>query len=107
MIAVPEHNGFMPAFLKNVIDWLSRLSTTETGFFGTHNIPVLLLSTSPGANGGATSLQTLHSLMPWWGAEVKATFSLGCFGTHYIEGQFTSDTDLTLKRLATEFEGML
>jgi NAD(P)H-dependent FMN reductase len=50
-ISSPEHNGGTPAFLKNIIDWLSR---RKKNVF--NNKPVLLLSTSPGKKGGATNL---------------------------------------------------
>ncbi|MBN3495711.1 NADPH-dependent FMN reductase [Vibrio neptunius] len=104
IFSVPEHNGFMPVFLKNVIDWLSRIATKDTGFFGTPNVPVLLLSTSPGANGGATSLQTMKSLMPWWGAEVTAAYSLGNFNTHFLNEKFAHETTLVIKQLVSDFE---
>ena len=107
VLAVPEHNGFMPAFLKNTIDWLSRMATKDTGFFATPNIPVMLLSTSPGGNGGATGLETLKNLMPWWGGEVKQCLSLGDFFDHCPNGEFTQESSQTLKQLALAFEADL
>lgn len=77
IIASPEHNGSMPAVFKNTIDWLSRLATSEDPIF--FKKPVLLLSTSPGANGGATSIATLTQLMPWWGASSVSSYSLGSY----------------------------
>jgi len=44
IIASPEHNGGTPAFLKNILDCLSRRGDKVFD-----NKPVLLLSTSPGA----------------------------------------------------------
>ena len=74
MIAIPEHNGYPPAFFKNIIDWMSR---KERKFFG--DKPTLLLSTSPGGKGGANSLNRLVQSMPHWGAQVVDTYSLGGF----------------------------
>ncbi|MFW5851739.1 MAG: NADPH-dependent FMN reductase [Bacteroidota bacterium] len=64
ILACPEHNGSLPAFFKNIIDWISRI---EKNIFG--NKPVLLLTTSPGKTGGETVNKTLQILLPRWGAQ--------------------------------------
>ncbi|MEM7619563.1 MAG: NAD(P)H-dependent oxidoreductase [Pseudomonadota bacterium] len=74
IISCPEYNGSMPAIFKNMIDWLSRM---ERKVF--QDKPVALFSTSPGGNGGATNLENLAKLMPWWGAKVVGTLSIGNF----------------------------
>lgn len=74
MISVPENNGSMPAIFKNLIDWISRM---DGKIF--QEKPVLLLSTSPGKTGGKTNLDNLEKLLPWWGGQVAASFSLGGF----------------------------
>jgi NAD(P)H-dependent FMN reductase len=78
MIASPEHNGLPPAFFKNTLDWLSRI---EPKIFG--DKPMLLLSTSPGQNGGASNLRILAELMPQWGGQVVDRYSLPAFHHHY------------------------
>ena len=78
IIASPEHNGLMPAILKNTIDWLSRVGGKFLG-----NKPVALLSTSPGATGGANNLKVMSHLLPWWGGQVVDTFSLGSFNEKF------------------------
>ena len=40
---------------------------------------VVLLSTSPGANGGATALKAVSSLVGWWGADLVDAISIGSF----------------------------
>lgn len=75
LIASPEHNGMPPAFLKNILDWLSRAEGEK--FF--QDKKVVLLSTSPGGYGGANNLKNLKNIMPYWGAEVVATYSLPAF----------------------------
>lgn len=89
ILSVNEHNGNPSAYCKNLIDWLSRL---ELQFLA--NTQVLLMSTSPGKKGGARSLAVVHKLLPRFGAEIAATFSLPAFYDHFAEG---SITDKTLK----------
>ncbi|WP_286234011.1 NADPH-dependent FMN reductase [Thalassotalea sediminis] len=107
IIASPEHNGSMPAFLKNVIDWLSRLTTPGNPFFGDTVKPVLLMSTSPGPTGGATNIKTMAELMPWWGGEVKGTYSLGGFFDKYTDGQFDQETDRAISDVINTFEATI
>lgn len=104
IIASPEHNGSMPAFLKNTIDWLSRLAEPGQPFFGDTRKPVLLLSTSPGATGGATNIKTMAELMPWWGGDVKGTYSLGSYYEKFSDGKFDLETDQQLTDLVSLFE---
>lgn len=90
VLASPEHNGSMPAMLKNAIDWLSR-TPREGRFFAR---PVALLSTSPGGRGGATNLGALSSVMPHWGAEVLGSFSLPSFRSAWdVEAGAVKDTE--------------
>lgn len=74
IIASPEHNGLIPAFFKNILDWLTRI---DQNIF--MDKPVLLLSTSPGQGGGKNNLSILSETMPFWGAEIIGTYSLGNF----------------------------
>ncbi|MFO7867857.1 MAG: NADPH-dependent FMN reductase [Bacteroidales bacterium] len=64
ILACPEHNGSLPAFFKNIIDWMSRIEKNICG-----DKPVLLLTTSPGKTGGETVNKTLQTLLPRWGAQ--------------------------------------
>jgi NAD(P)H-dependent FMN reductase len=74
IIAVPEHNGLMPAFFKNTMDWLSRV---DRKFFS--NKPIILLSTSPGAGGGRRGLEILKKFIGYFDGKVLGTFSLPLF----------------------------
>ncbi|MEH6448318.1 MAG: NAD(P)H-dependent oxidoreductase [Oleispira sp.] len=103
IIASPEHNGSMPAVFKNTIDWLSRMVEPMQPFFGDEKKSVLLLSTSPGPTGGKNGLAHLASLMPWWGGDVKATYSLGSFYDHFLEGKLSSGIDHELTLVVDEF----
>lgn len=86
IIASPEHNGSTPAFFKNIIDWLSRRSKNVFG-----NKPLLLMSTSPGKNGGITNRSLLEKQLPFMGAFIAATFSLPSFRHTMQKGQLNGD----------------
>jgi len=96
IIATPEHNGSIPAVFKNTVDWLSRMANKEQPTF--FKKPVLLLSTSPCANGGATNLAALTQLMPWWGASTVASYSLVSYFDNTVESQLVTKE---AERLAT------
>lgn len=88
IIASPEHNGLLSAFLKNIIDWLSRV---DQKFFG--DKPVMLMSASPGEYGGASHLQTLGNLMPYWAGNLTSVYSLGDFKNKFnVENSTISDS---------------
>lgn len=100
VLASPEHNGLPSAFLKNTIDWLSRI---DQRFFG--DKPVLLLSTSPGATGGSTHLEILANLVQRWGGQVVGRFSLGSFQNNFDDGTKTlnnSKEEESLKKLVID-----
>ena len=101
IFAIPEHNGGSPAVFKNLIDWLSRIGEqSDTIFAGK---PVLLLSTSPGANGGATNLASLTQLLPWQGAKVINAFSLGSFYDVVVNGRLLAEQDEQLNTVISDF----
>jgi chromate reductase len=106
MIASPEHNGMMPAFFKNMMDWLSR-----AGGKIFQEKPVLLMSTSPGPRGGQTNLQNMKNVFPYWGATaVFADFSVGSFFQAYdaAAGTFTNPEDeARLQEAVTAYETYL
>ena len=96
IIACPEHNGATPAAFKNLIDWGSRYANKQS-----HNLfddkPVLLLSTSPGPNGGASNLALLAKLLPWQGANIVGQYSLGNYGQHFTDGKADAETQTALR----------
>lgn len=86
IISSPEHNSLMPAFFKNILDWLSR---TGVKYFNTN--PILILATSPGKGGGAKVLRTLESILPYTGGQVVGTFGLPAFNDNFQNGRIVSD----------------
>ncbi len=89
IISVNEHNSNPSAYFKNVLDWLSRL---ERKFLeDTH---VLLMATSPGKRGGMGSLEVIEKLLPRFGANVCATFSLPSFYDNFDTEKGIANTEL-------------
>lgn len=78
IISLNEHNGNPSAYFKNVLDWLSRL---ERKFL--LDKKMFLMSTSPGKRGGIGALGVVESLLPRFGAEIVATFSLPSFHENF------------------------
>jgi NAD(P)H-dependent FMN reductase len=63
VVATPEYNGQLPPYLKNLLDWVSRLphvrEDAANAFAGR---PVLLCSASTGASGGALAIPHARAL---------------------------------------------
>ncbi len=78
MISVNEHNGMVSAFFKNILDWLSRL---DRNFLA--NKKILLVSTSPGARGGASSLEYTKGILPRFGGKIIDSFSFPSFKDNF------------------------
>ncbi len=104
ILSSPEHNGSIPAALKNAIDWISRMQKPIL-----LDKPILLMSTSPGERGASTNLETLSNLMPWWGGKLITTYSLGKFQEHYNEeaNTLSEQEDAKLKEAVSSFEAAL
>jgi len=82
IISVPEHNGNLPAFFKNILDWLSRF---DRHFLS--GIKILLMSTSPGSRGARSSLRAAEIILLKFNGEIITTFSLGFFNRDFAEGE--------------------
>jgi NAD(P)H-dependent FMN reductase len=74
IISSPEHNGSIPTFFKNTLDWLSR-----QGGKIFQEKSVVFLAASPGARGGASVLQHLLEVMPHRGAKIVGGHGVGMF----------------------------
>ena len=71
VVASPEYNGQLTPFLKNLVDWVSRLSYTSSRFEPVFcDRPVLLCSASTGWSGGAVGLPHARSLFGYVGSVV-------------------------------------
>ncbi|RVT77322.1 NADPH-dependent oxidoreductase [Flavobacterium sufflavum] len=78
VVSMAENNGNYSAAFKNLYDWCSRI---EGKVF--QGKPMLLMATSPGGRGGASSLEIAKNAFPRYGADVKATFSLPSFDANF------------------------
>jgi NAD(P)H-dependent FMN reductase len=78
IISTPEHNANLPAFFKNVLDWLSR---TKVKFLAGKK--VLIMSTSNGQGGAAKAAGLMDRPVRYAGGEIFETFSLPGFKDHF------------------------
>lgn len=81
VLSMAEHNGLPTAAFKNLWDWSSRLEKKMW-----QNKPLFLLATSPGARGGANVLRVTKEMMPHFGGNIVATFSLPEFYKNVKDG---------------------
>ena len=75
VVASPEYNGHLSPYLKNTVDWVSRLSRIDAHFAKENPFrgkPVLLASASTGWSGGLLGLQSARSVFSYLGCLVTA-----------------------------------
>jgi NAD(P)H-dependent FMN reductase len=74
VLSLAEYNGMITTAFKNVWDWASRIDMKIW-----QNKPMLLMAASPGGRGGANALKITRELLPHFGGNVIADFSLPRF----------------------------
>ena len=73
IVVSPEYNGQPSAYIKNLMDWVSRLAYTHPEIKNPFlDKPVLLASASTGTFAGIVGLENLASLMRYIGGLVMA-----------------------------------
>lgn len=77
-ITTNEHNQNLSAFLKNVLDWLSRI---ELKFLT--NRKVFILSTSEGRRGALGANESLQKLVVRFGCEIYEWFAFPSFNENF------------------------
>jgi chromate reductase, NAD(P)H dehydrogenase (quinone) len=71
VVASPEYNGQLTPYLKNIIDWVSRLAYIDPTFKNPFiDKPVLLCAASTGSSGGAMGIPSARALFGYVGAMV-------------------------------------
>lgn len=92
VLAVNEHNSLPSAYFKNMIDWLSRLDKN----FLLHK-KIFLIATSGGKRGAMSALEVVKNLLPRFGGEIVATFSLPSFEENFDETKGIINKELAEK----------
>ena len=75
VVASPEYNGHLSPYLKNTVDWVSRLPRIDANYANESPFrgkPVLLASASTGWTGGLLGLQSARSVFSYLGCLVTA-----------------------------------
>lgn len=73
IFVTPEHNGFIPAFAKNIIDWMTRDEQYGRNQFLKGLNGVICCVTPATAGGGKTVLELLDKFLSFSGLNVKGT----------------------------------
>lgn len=69
VVASPEFNGLPTPYLKNIVDWVSRLPRVDAAFGNAFlDRPALLCSASTGWSGGSVAMPALRALFGYVGA---------------------------------------
>lgn len=87
VLSLAEHNGMLTAAFKNLWDWASRIDVKIW-----QDKPMLLLSASPGGRGGASALKTTKDLLPHFGGNIIADFSLPRFYSNFGPDGLSDET---------------
>ena len=74
LISYAEHNGTYTSAFKNIFDWCSRISMKVF-----QDKPMIIMSTSPGGNGGANVLKTATEAAPHFGADLRGSLAVARF----------------------------
>lgn len=96
LVSLPEHNGTYSTAFKNVFDWVSRIKDRTVW----NEVPMLLMSTSPGGRGGAGVLEAASKRFPFHGGNIVETFSLPFFNDNFDKAEqkiSNSEKDSELK----------
>lgn len=75
VVASPEYNGHVSPYLKNTVDWVSRITHIDPEYAGANPFrekPLLLASASTGWTGGVLGLQDARSIFAYLGCLVSS-----------------------------------
>jgi NAD(P)H-dependent FMN reductase len=78
IISTPEHNSLMPAFFKNILDWLSR-----TGVKYLAEKKIIIMSTSDGGRGAVGAAESVEKMLSRADGSVTHQFNLPHFTKNF------------------------
>ena len=104
IISLAEHNGSYTAAFKNIYDWISVIENDVWS-----SKPILLLSTSTGARGGKTILETAHKRFSIDYIHPIPFFSLPNFYDNFSETEGIKSSSLNdkFKFILSKFQSIL
>ena len=101
VVSMAENNGNYSAAFKNVFDWCTRIRKDVF-----QDKPMLLMATSTGVRGASSVLGIAKNAFPFYGGNIKATFSLPSFDANFDikNGKIsTAELDNQLKEIVKNF----
>jgi chromate reductase len=102
VVSMAENNGNYSVAFKNVFDWCTRINAKVF-----QEKSMLLMATSTGAKAGASVLRIAKDAFPYYGGNIKATFSLPSFDSNFdIENGEISNPEFNkqLKEIVRNFQ---
>lgn len=102
VIATNEHNGYMSAFFKNILDWMSR-----TEMKSLEGKTVFVLSSSPGGGGGASANANLSKILGYFGGNVTDNLTIGSFYDVFDLGSHTFKNEEVKSELHQKMQGFI
>ncbi len=106
IISLAENNGAYTVAFKNIFDYISVIPERKA-FWG--DKPTFVMATSPGPRGGASVLNLAKTTLPYYGANVIETFSLGSFYENFnaesgiINAEFATELNTKIEKIKTDF----
>ena len=93
VISFAEHNGSYTAAYKNLFDWTSRVGGKVY-----QDKPVVMFAASPGPGGAGSVLAMAEASAPYFGANVKASFSFPSFYDNFdLENGRVSNPEIRMQ----------
>jgi chromate reductase len=113
IVASPEYNGHASPYLKNTLDWVSRLPRINEKYASSNpfrNKPLLLVSASTGWTGGILGLQDARSIFSYLGSLILANQICVADADHWMDdGTYKFETAFAahIERVISEFQSLI
>ena len=110
VVASPEYNGQLTPYLKNIVDWVSRLAYIDPAFDNPFvDKPVLLCTASTGGSGGAMGIPSARALFGYvggvvFGETISVPFAHQAWtdAGYFFEGDFEDHLQHVIQRFAKQ-----